>query len=189
VWSCYGELYAQRGFLIDITVSLTWWHVVSYVGPSERLVPICQTTWHHITESHNFNIHCCNNLRSHIVFQVRHESQWRHRDQPLLTTPPHTSDRPHGMDGHRNYKTSCMLNHEWIKGATVPKPELDVLHMDLHTILEHLLVFRAQTWTDLFHWALKDLHLIRVTVRIWQALQLTGTQMLYVHMKLNILWL
>lgn len=56
----------------------------------------------------------------------------------MYSTPPL-------MDGHRNCKTSCMLNHKWVKGATLTKPELNVLHMDLHTILEHPLVFWTQT--------------------------------------------
>jgi hypothetical protein len=38
-----------------------------------------------------------------------------------------------------------MLDHERVKGATLTKSKLNALHVDLHAILEHLLVLWAQT--------------------------------------------
>jgi len=65
-----------------------------------------------------------------------------------------------------------MLNHEWVQGATLTKPQLDVLHVDLHTILKHLLVLRTQTGSDLVHRPLKNLHFVRVTVHVRQTLKI-----------------
>jgi hypothetical protein len=57
-----------------------------------------------------------------------------------------TSGAPDGTDGHRNCKTTlCMLDHERVKGATLTKSKLNVLHVNLHAILERLLVFWTQT--------------------------------------------
>jgi hypothetical protein len=67
-------------------------------------------------------------------------------------------------DNHKH--TSCMLNHEWVERATLTQPQLDVLHVDLHGILKHLLVFWTQTGSDLLHRPLKNLHFICITVCI-----------------------
>jgi len=65
-----------------------------------------------------------------------------------------------------------MLNHEWVQRATLTKPQLDVLHVDLHTILKHLLVLRTQTGSDFVHRPLKNLHFVCVAVRVRQALKI-----------------
>jgi hypothetical protein len=38
-------------------------------GTQKMLGATYQTTWHHISENHNFNIHCSQHLRSHGDFQ------------------------------------------------------------------------------------------------------------------------
>jgi hypothetical protein len=133
------------------------------------------------------NEHCTNKF---LMYHNDSRGSWFSPYLPLLYLPPFTSilllscSCPHIHDGcdeshklvawvnyttgYRNHKhTSCSLNHEGVEGTTLTKPQLDVLHVDLHTILEHLLVPWTQTGTDLFYGALKDLHLICITVCIW----------------------
>jgi hypothetical protein len=65
-----------------------------------------------------------------------------------------------------------MLNHEWVQRTTLTKPQLDVLHVDLHTILKRLLVLWTQTGSDLVHRPLKNLHFVHVTVCVRQTLKI-----------------